>query len=275
MKTWRDYPILQHGKYSYRGTWDDTLFDKSIAVVGSRRITRYGHDCIEKILPDLIANKITIISGFMYGVDTVAHSCTLKYGGKTVAVLGSGLNYLYPLENDQLYTQIIETGGLVLSVFPTDLIPTLWSFPQRNREVVDLSTLGVLVIEAGIKSGSLITAKLANKAGKNVFAIPGPITSTVSYGTNYLIKNGLAQAILSSQDILPDLCTTQLALNLSDPILQFLQNEALSIDELLFKTKLSLPDLSTKLTKLSFDDKIEEQNGKFFLVPKGNRQDLQ
>ena len=109
----------------YRGEWDSGLFDRSLAVVGSRRITRYGREVLERFIPDLVAQKITIISGFMYGADSLAHQLTVENGGKTVAVLGGGLEVLTPSENDRLYTQIVNTGGLVISEYEADFKPTL------------------------------------------------------------------------------------------------------------------------------------------------------
>ena len=180
------------------------IFENSLAVVGSRDMSLYGKEVIAKFVPDLVSNKITIISGFMYGVDVESHQKCLECGGKTVAVLGCGLNVLTSKENDSLYTKILENGGLVISEYEANLKPTRWSFPQRNRIVAGLSTLGVLVVEAKLKSGSLITAKIGQKQGKKVYVIPGQITSETSEGTNYLIKNNLGKMVTSAADILND-----------------------------------------------------------------------
>ena len=221
-------------------------------------------------MPDLVAHKITIISGFMYGIDSLAHLNCLDLGGITIAVLGSGLDCLYPPQNDQLYSRILSQKGLVISQFEPDFKPTVWSFPQRNITVAKLSTLGVLVIEAGLKSGSLITAKLAKKFKKPLFALPGPITSSVSLGTNELIKSGQANLVTSASDITS---TKQIELPLNPTslsqiesnIISLLKIEALSLDQISLKLKLSVPTLSPYLSSLSLKDLLEDINGKFYL----------
>ena len=188
-------------KLFYRGEWDNFLFEKTLAIVGSRKMTRYGKDVIEKFMPTIVSQKATIISGFMYGVDCESHRQCLNLGGKTIAVLGGGLEWIWRNGDQKMYTNIMNSGGLILSEYEPDFKPTLWSFPQRNRIVSALSTLGVLVIEAGIHSGSLITAKLALKQKKRLMAIPGPITSRISEGTNWLIKSGAAKLVNGAEDI--------------------------------------------------------------------------
>jgi DNA processing protein len=185
----------------YRGNWDNKIFSKSLAMVGSRKMSQYGQEVVAKFMPELVANKITIISGFMYGIDTESHQKCLEFGGKTVAVLGGGLNVLTPPENCNLYNEILEKGGLVISEYETDFQPTRWSFPQRNRIVSGLSSLGVLVVEAELKSGSLITAKFGREQNKKIYVIPGQVTSSTAQGTNYLIKNNLGQIVVSADDI--------------------------------------------------------------------------
>lgn len=255
---------------NYRGILDEKLFEKTLAVVGSRKMTRYGENVLDKLMPDLIANNITIISGFMYGIDTAAHRKCLELGGKTIAVLGNGLNHIYPPENEKLYKEIIEKGGLIMSEFPDDFKPTLWSFPQRNKTVAKLSTIGILVVEAGIKSGSLITAKLGRQMGKKIFAVPGPITSSVSEGTNFLIKNNLAQMVENISDILDTetiISQEKIFMDLDETekrIMDLLKNDELSIDEISRKIKINVADLSVKLSMMSMKDYVSELNGKFF-----------
>ncbi len=271
MKHWKTYPIRKRHQFYYRGTWKKSLFKKTLSIVGSRRHTTYGQKALEKLMPDLVANHITIISGFMYGIDSLAHRLCLDLGGSTIAILGSGLNCLYPPENDLLYSRILDKGGLVISQFEPDFKATLWSFPQRNITVAKFSTLGVLVVEAGIKSGSLITATLAKKFKKPLFAIPGPITSSVSVGTNQLIKDGQALLVTTAKDITK---TTQLPLSLTptnlpqieSKIIDCLQLEPLSLDQLSLKLNLPIPTLSPHLSSLSLKDLVEDINGKFYLV---------
>ena len=186
----------------FRGVDPNTINKKSIAIVGSRQMTRYGRDVVDKFVCDFVANGITTISGFMYGVDTEVASKTIEYGGKHIAVFGCGLDHVYPPENKKLYDEIIKNGGSVVSEYEDSAKPSIWKFPQRNKIVVELASLGVLVVEAGENSGSLVTAKIAKKMGKKVYAVPGPINSRVSVGCNSLIKSGDAQMVTSAMDIL-------------------------------------------------------------------------
>src|SRR3989344_1287910 len=182
----------------YKGKYDKKLFDKSIAVVGSRKMTQYGQRIIQSILPQLIEAGATIISGFMYGVDQEAHEITLENNGNTVAVLGWGIDWKVTPADKKLYSEI-ENKGLILSEYPKSTSPQLWMFPRRNRIMAALAQ-AVLVIEAAPNSGSLITASFAKKYKKQLFAIPGPATSVVSQGTNNLIKNREAILVTSAED---------------------------------------------------------------------------
>jgi len=258
-------------KLFYRGNLDQKLFEKSLAVVGTRRITRYGKMVIEKFIPFLVKEKITIISGFMYGVDTEAHQKCLEYGGKTVAVLGGGLNIIYPPENERLYEKILENGGLIISEYEPDFKPQLWTFPQRNRIVAGLSSLGVLVIEAGEKSGALITANLARQQGKKVFAVPGPITSSVSVGTNFLIKTHQAKMVSTPEEILgkkietPSFFSLQELSPLEQKIYQALETEPLTADEIAKTVGQNIVEVGKTLSLLSLKGLISEFAGKYYL----------
>lgn len=266
----------------YRGSWDPSLFKKSLAIVGSRRMTGYGKRVLEKLIPDLVAEGVTIVSGFMYGVDTEAHQQCLECGGKTIAVLGGGLNVLYPPENEGLYLDIIgkgkgEAAGLILSEYPPEQQPQLWTFVQRNRIIAGLASLGVLIVEAGEKSGSLVTAKLAKKQGKKVFAVPGQITSSVSQGTNKLIADGLAKMVLNANDILgahhkesktKAAAKTRPIHKPSPPdtesqILSLLSAEPLTLDEISRKLDKNIIELGQTMTMMSLQGKISEENGKY------------
>ena len=291
MKEWKKWPIKTIDKKDfsdyfkkiptcpdklyYRGDWDENLFKKTLAVVGSRSMSRYGREVINKFMPELIGNGITIISGFMYGVDTEAHKNCLDLGGKTIAVLGSGLNELYPTENDKLYTQILKNGGLVISEYEPDFKATLWSFPQRNRIVSGFSTVGVLIVEAGLKSGSLITAKLALKQQRNMFAIPGQIGSKTAEGTNWLIQSGGAKMVTCAGDILGNSnhCPDQQNLfkdysdlsELEKQIVSILENEEVTIDELCMKIKSPVSEISTTISMMLMRDLIVQENDKIYL----------
>lgn len=183
------------------------LFKKpAIAVVGTRRVTNYGRRVTEKLVQDLIAAGMVIVSGMARGVDGVAHRTALKDNGQTVAVLGSGVDVVYPFENKDVYLSLTSGGsfrGLVVSEFPPGFPPLPGNFPARNRIIAGLSD-AVLVTEAAERSGSLITARLAAEQGKDVFAVPGPITSHFSNGSAYLIKQG-AKLVSSAEDVLEEM----------------------------------------------------------------------
>jgi len=181
--------------------WKKFWSTLALAVVGTREVTAYGRQITRRLSKDLASNGLIIVSGLAKGVDTLAHQSALAVGGKTVAVLGSGVDIVYPVQNRKLYQDILNKG-VVLSELPPGTAPLAGHFPARNRIISGLS-LGVLVVEGGIKSGSLITASLAANQGREVFAVPGNITSRLSLGTNYLIKNG-AKLITETADILEE-----------------------------------------------------------------------
>ncbi len=173
-----------------------------IAVVGTRRVTVYGRQVTEEIVGDLARSRITVISGLARGVDTVAHRAALDAGGRTIAILASGLDTIYPPENSNLAQRIIEQGALV-SEYPLGIRPRADNFPRRNRIMSGLS-LGTLVVEAGETSGALITAQMALEQDREVFAVPGSILSPASVGTNRLIQQG-AKLVSNYKDILEEL----------------------------------------------------------------------
>lgn len=262
-------------KMFYRGNLDKTLFEKTITIVGSRRMTKYGADIIGKIIPTLVANGITVISGFMYGVDIECHNQCLDCGGKTLAIVGGGLDMIESQYNEKLYTRILESGGVVMSEYEPNFKPTIWSFPQRDRLMSALATIGVLVIEGGIKSGSLITAKFALKQGKRVMAIPGPINSLVSEGTNWLIKTDGAEMITEIGDILKETNSLHAQVDLfkdyadlsetEKNIIMVLENEAVTIDELGQKLKISVAEVGRNISLMLMRDLVEETGGKIYL----------
>lgn len=172
-----------------------------IAVVGTRKPTIYGSQITKKLVGDLAQANITIISGMAMGIDAFAHKAALEHNGRTVAVLGCGVDICYPAVNRLIYQEIIKKG-LIISEFPPGKRSSIGVFPSRNRIIVGLS-LGVLVIEGSEKSGTLITARYAAEFGRDVFACPGPITSEMSQATTYLLKNG-AKVVASSSDVLEE-----------------------------------------------------------------------
>lgn len=194
LKNLHDPPLALY----VRGTLKPTD-RQSLAIVGTRHPTHYGMDCTRHLASQLATAGICIISGLALGVDTVAHEGALRAGGRTVAVIGSGMHHLYPTENRELADRIAENGA-VISEFPLDRKPDKTTFPMRNR-IVSGMTMGTLVIEAGLRSGAMITAHQALQQGRSVFAVPGRIDSYASKGTHALLKDG-AVLVTEARDVL-------------------------------------------------------------------------
>jgi len=177
--------------------------DTCIAIVGSRTSTSYGESFTRSLAKDLVHNQITIVSGMARGIDTAAHKGALDANGRTVAVMGCGLETVYPGENKTLFHSIARNNGAVISEFSMGAKPEAYHFPSRNRIISGMS-MGTIVVEAGNKSGSLITARLALEQNRQVFAVPGQVHSEMTEGTHRLIKQG-AKLIENVQDVLEDL----------------------------------------------------------------------
>jgi DNA processing protein len=173
-------------------------------MVGSRRCSTYGQNTALMLARDLAHRGVTIISGLARGIDAAAHRGALEAGGKTVAVMGTGIDLVYPRDHRKLAQEILEGGGALVSEFPLRTPPAPQNFPYRNRVISGLS-LGVVLVEAAENSGSLITARLAMEQNREVFAVPGNITSRNSFGTNYLIKSAGAKLVQAWQDIATEL----------------------------------------------------------------------
>ena len=229
-----------------------------LAVVGTRRPTIYGRQVTEEIVADLARGKITIVSGLARGIDSIAHRATLDAGGKTISVFASGLDIVYPGENAKLAQEIMEHGALV-SEYPLGIKPKAENFPLRNRIMSGLS-LGVLVVEAGERSGALITAHQAVEQNREVFAIPGSILSPASQGTNRLIQEG-AKLVRNYTDILQELNLTIVvqqaeikefspADEFESAILKQLTSEPSHIDEICRRSGLTMPEVSSTLAML-------------------------
>ncbi len=249
--------------------------EKNFAVVGTRRFSPYGKQVALEIAGDLAEAGLTIVSGLAPGIDTFAHQATLERKGRTIAVLGTGLDEksIYPKENIKLARGIVENGGCLISEYPIGTGGTHFTFPQRNRIVSGLS-LGVLVVEAKQKSGALITANLAFEQKRKVFAVPGPIHSSNSKGCHYLIKKG-AKLVESASDILKELNLPLPTSGVRHPqgetpeenlILDTLKEEALYIDKIIERTKLSAANVAGALAILEIKGKVRNLGGNVYAL---------
>ncbi|HEY9283910.1 MAG TPA: DNA-processing protein DprA [Pyrinomonadaceae bacterium] len=186
-----------------RGAWAECFEGPCVAVVGSRRCSTYGQNVATLLARELASRGVVIVSGLARGIDAAAHRGALEAGGRTVAVLGTGVDEVYPRDHKKLAAEILERGGALVSQFPLSTPPIPENFPYRNRIISGLS-LGVVLVEAAENSGSLITARLAIEQNREVFAVPGNITSRNSFGTNYLIKGAGAKLVQQWQDVVAE-----------------------------------------------------------------------
>jgi DNA processing protein len=243
----------------------------SVGVVGTRKATSYGRAAAERIVGEIAGAGVTVVSGMARGIDTVAHHAALDAGGRTVAVLGSGVDVLYPPENRGLARRIVEEErGAVVSEYPLGTQPDAVNFPPRNRIVSGLSH-GVLVVEAGAKSGALITVGFALEQGRDVFAVPGPINSRMSDGPNNLLKKG-AKCVTNGADILEELGLGMVQEHVeavkalpADPterrLLEMLQDMPLHIDELTNGSGLPASTVSAVLAMMELKGMVRNIGG--------------
>lgn len=260
----------------YKGNADLNT-SKIVAVVGTRSHNDYGKMICEKLINDLIDEDILIVSGLAYGIDSIAHKCAVKSNLKTVGVLAHGLDNVYPAQNKILAREMVKNGGL-LTEFKSNTKPDKQNFPTRNRIVAGMSDC-IVVIETGIKGGSLITAELANGYNKDVFAFPGKVSDQKSEGCNYLIKNNKAALITSADDLLENMgwkkkvnpvarkqraLFIELAPEEKIIIGLFDSNDTLHIDELYLKSKLSSSAVAQALLMLEMQGIIASLPGKTY-----------
>lgn len=234
-----------------------------LAVVGTRKMSAYGRHVLQEIIPTLVRDNVTIVSGLAYGIDALAHEIALKQGGRCVAVLGSGVDVVYPAANRRLAEQIIECGGAVISEQPLGMKPLPQFFPARNRIISGLSE-AVLVVEAQERSGSLITAQFALEQNRDVFAVPGSIFQPNQRGPNELISQG-AIPVLSAPQFITELGLNpvagdqQLSLCFSSPEEQQVYEalvEPLSTAELRTTTSLNGQQLLITLSKMELQGSV-------------------
>jgi DNA processing protein len=268
--TWRDAtypPLLRKIEYAppvlyICGTLTDDDRRYSLGVVGTRKMSPYGHQVTEHLTAELVKGRITIVSGLALGVDTVAHTTALNMGGRTLAVLACGLDTIYPPSNHNLARRIVESGqGALITSFPLGIKPEAGNFPARNHIISGLS-LGVLITEAPPKSGALITAGSALAQGREVFAVPSGIFSSAGAGVNNLIRDG-AHPVSTLSDILENLNihtvpteSNQAAHNFNPEnaeerqLLTILSREPLHIDDLIRSSNLPTGTVTSTLTML-------------------------
>ncbi len=268
-----DPPLMLY----YKGTLnkEDSL---GLSIVGSRKCTSYGAWACKKLTYELSKNKIPIISGLAYGIDRIAHEVSLENNNRTIAVIGNGLDIVYPNKHKELYRKIIQ-NGVIFSEYALGVEPLHYNFPYRNRIISGIGQ-GVIVIEAQKKSGTLITANYAAEQGKEVFALPGNINSFYSVGTNSLIRDG-AKIITDIEDILEEIhCPIKedreaVQITLKDPIekniIDFLISSPCTCDIISNQLGLPIDEVNANLTKLEMKGYvIEEIGGVFYpIIKKG------
>jgi DNA processing protein len=278
LKEIHDYPPLIYVRGSLLAEDECCL-----SVVGTRRVTSYGRQVTEELVTDLARNKITIVSGLAKGVDSIAHRTALENNGRTIAVLGNGLDIVYPAENAGLARDIIEKGALI-SEYPLGTRPKADNFPRRNRIMSGIS-LGVLVIEAGEKSGALITAEQALEQNREVFAVPGSILSPASKGSNNLLQQG-AKLVRNYVDILEELNLAMVAQQLEmkeflpvneteSLLLKQISCEPTHIDEICRKSGVTASTAGSTLAMMELKGIIKQINGLNYVLVREIREEYQ
>ncbi len=245
------------------------LKSKCFAIVGTRKITNYGRTITERFAHGLIASGFTIVSGLSCGVDTIAHQTALENNGKTIAVLAGGFDYIYPDINTNLADEIARKGLLVTEIKPSERAKNYY-FPIRNRIIAALSQ-GTLITEADEKSGALHTKNYALDYGKDVYAVPGNITSSVSQGCNRIICNGQAKAVCDLEDILgeynikfvPKEKTISVSIE-EQIVLDAIGEEEVYFQQILERTKFDTKTLNTLLTTMSLNGLIKKLAGNMY-----------
>ncbi len=251
-----------------------------LAIVGSRSATISGRDSATKLAKQLVEHDLTITSGLALGIDAAAHRGALQAGGYTIAVVATGLDKVYPARHKQLSQEILQSGGLIVSEFVPGTLPKAGHFPKRNRIISGLSQ-GVLVVEAEIRSGSLITARCALEQGRDVYAIPGSINNSMAKGCHWLIKQG-AKLVEDCADIVEELTTTQIQPSESsniqnncqqdlfnDSLLASVEYEVTPIDIVVSRSKLPVEVVLTRLTMLELKGHVVAVPGGYIRLNRG------
>jgi DNA processing protein len=247
----------------------------AVAIVGTRRLTTYGRQVTRDLVAGLVMNKVTIVSGLARGIDAEAHKAAVEFGGRTIAVLGSGMDNVYPPEHRSLARQIVDGNGAVVTEYALGVKPDARNFPPRNRVISGLS-LGVVVVEAGERSGASITANFALEQDREIFAVPGNIVSPASRGTNRLIQQG-AKLVRNAADILEELNLTmvpeQTAVQMAMPdseeealLLSRLSHQPLHIDDLTREAGLESGLVSSTLTLMELKGMVNQVGGMNYVL---------
>jgi DNA processing protein len=262
-------PVLYvKGKLTYDDEW-------SLAVVGTRRASAYGREVTRAFVADLVRNKITIVSGLARGIDAEAHRTALEAGGRTIAVLGCGIDTIYPPEHERLAHTLVEHGAL-LTEYPVGTKPDAVNFPPRNRIISGLS-LGVLLVEGDENSGAMITADFALEHDREVFAVPGNIFRRESRGPNRLIRESRAKSVMGVQDILEELNLTMVAEQsearavvpdneTEATLLRYLSAEPVHVDELRQQSGLPIAQVSSTLALMELKGLVRQSGGMNYVL---------
>ena len=248
-------------------------------------MTTYGKQITQKLVGEIAASGITIVSGFMYGIDATAHQAAVEVGGRTIAVMPCGIERIHPGYQIKLYNDILKNKGLIISEYEGDTQPGYWTYPARNRIVAGLAK-AVLIVEAGEKSGSLITANFARKFKRKLFVVPGLLTSSLSAGICQLIREG-AQTVTCAKDVLDYYNVKHSVSNILQPvvlnrvkhkpfkhetldsleqeIIQQLQIEPTGIDDLSRKLKINISEMSKLISFMEIKGQVKKENNKYYV----------
>ncbi len=282
----KDYPKRLLNCYDpptllfYKGE-ADLNSEKIIAIIGTRNHTEYGKQLTEKLIAELVEQKIMVVSGLAHGIDAIAHKASVKNNLPTIGVLAHGLDQVYPAQHAGLAKEMLQTGGGLLTEFRSKSKPDKHNFPTRNRIVAGMSD-ATIVVETGIKGGSMITAELANNYNKDVFAFPGKVTDTKSAGCNHLIKNNKAVLLTDAQELLELMgwekksqkpgarSQRELFIELNEDekkIIAILkEKDAVHIDEINFKSGMSSSSVAAAILNLELQNVVLSLPGKLYQI---------
>ena len=234
-----------------------------VAIVGTRRCTRYGVDLAESFGQAVARSGWTTVSGLARGIDAAGHRGSLRAGGHAVAVLGCGVDVCYPRENQPIYDRILDSGGAIVSEYPPGTPPARWRFPARNRLIAAMSA-AVVVVEAARTGGALITARLAAEVGRLVFAVPGDVDRVASEGCNRLIRDG-AHPVLGAEDLVEELSLILGPPQGASPS-RSIPDSGLSVEELADLWSITVPEVLVEVGRLELSGRVRRRDGRIYLL---------